>query len=139
MIKAEAGKQEISAEDKAVLLKAEAGPGHFIQLQGSALTVRIPMTPRASAEMMDPGSSDARLVAEFRRQGGRITVTNDLATFGFGAPTNTVTALTLPMAKKTYVPNALDAVRKRASIRDQFDPASAARSFLNPSSPTTSP
>src|SRR5213075_494799 len=68
MIKAEARKAETSAEDKAVLLKAEAGPGDFIQLQGCALTVHVPMSPRAYAEMMDPGSSDARLLAEFRRQ-----------------------------------------------------------------------
>jgi len=134
IIKAEAGKQETSAEEKAGLLKAEAGPGDFIQLQGSALTVRVPMTPREYAEMMDPGSSDARLLTEFRRQGGRITMTNDLATFGLGAPTKAVTALTLPMSKQHYVPNAVDAVRKRASIREKFDPASAARAFLNPSS-----
>ena len=139
MIKAEAAKPETSAEDKAVLLKAEAGPGNFIQLEGSALTVRMPMTPRAYAEMMDPGSNDARLLAEFRRQGGRITVTNDLATFGFGAPTNAVSTLTLPMAKKPYVPNAADAVRKRTRIRDKFDPASAARAFLIPSPAATAP
>jgi hypothetical protein len=139
LIKAGAGKQETSAEDKAILLKAEAGPGNFIQLQGSALTVRVPMTPREFAKMMDPGSSDARLLTEFRRQGGRITTTNDLVTFSLGAPTNAVTALTLPMAKQPYVPNAVDAVRKRAGIREKFDPTSAARAFLNPSSPTTSP
>ena len=139
MIKAEAGKQETSAEDKAVLLKAEAGLEDFIQLQGSALTVRVPMTPREYAEMMDPGSSDARLLTEFRRQGGRITMTNDLATFGLGAPTKAVTALTLPMSKQHYVPNAVDAVRKRASIREEFDPASAARAFLNPSPAGTAP
>ena len=137
MIKAEAGKQETSAEDKAVLLKAEAGLGDFIQLQGSALTVRVPMTPREYAEMMDPGSSDARLLAEFRRQGGRITTTNDMVTFGLGVPTNAETTLTLPMAKKPYVPNAVDAVRKRASIREKFDPASAARAFLDSSPAAT--
>ena len=134
MIKAEAGKQETSADDKAVLLKAEAGPGDFIQLQGTALTVRVPMTPREYAEMMDPGSSDARLFTEFKRQGGRISMANDLVTFGLGAPTNAVTALTLPMAKKPYVPNAVDAVRKRESIREKFDESSAARAFLNSSS-----
>ncbi len=134
IIKAEAGKQDTSPEDKAALLKADAGPGEFIQLHRNTLTVRVPMTPRAYAEMMDPGSGDARLLTEFRRQGGRITMTNDLVTFGFGAPTNAVTALTLPMAKNPYVPNAVDAVRKRASIREKFDPASAARAFLNPSS-----
>jgi len=137
MIKAEARKAETSAEDKAILLKAEAGPGDFIQLQGCALTVHVPMSPRAYAEMMDPGSSDARLLAEFRRQGGRITKTNDLVTVGLGAPTNAVTALTLPMAKKPYVPNAVDAVRKRAGIREKFDASSAARAFLNPSPATT--
>src|SRR5256885_3355843 len=79
------------------------------------------LTPRAYAEMMDPGSSDARLVADFRRQGGRITLTNDLVSFGLGAPSNAVSALTLPMAKKPYIPNAVDAVRKRTSIRDTFD------------------
>ena len=139
MIKAEAGKQETSADDKAVLLKAEAGPGDFIQLQGTALTVRVPMTPREYAEMMDPGSSDARLLTEFRRQGGRITITNDLVTFGLGAPTNTVTALTLPMAKKPYVPNAVDSVRKRAGILEKFDASLAARAFLNPSPAATTP
>jgi len=91
------------------------------------------MSPRSYAEMMDPGSSDARLLTEFRRQGGRITMTNDLATFGLGAPTKAVTALTLPMSKQHYVPNAVDAVRKRASIREKFDPSSAAQAFLNPS------
>ena len=136
-IKAEAGKSETSAEDKAVLLKAEAGPGNFIHLQGSALTVRVPMSPRSYAEMMDPGSSDARLLAEFRRQGGRITTTNDMVTFGLGVPTNAETTLTLPMAKKPYVPNAVDAVRKRASIREKFDPASAARAFLDSSPAAT--
>jgi hypothetical protein len=139
MIKAEAAKPETSAEERAVLLKAEAGPGDFIRLQGSALTVRVPMTARAYAEMMDPGHSDARLLTEFRRQGGGITMTNDLATFSLGAPTNAVTALTLPMAKNPYVPNAVDAVRKRASIREKFDPASAARAFLNPSPAATAP
>jgi hypothetical protein len=132
MIKAEAGKQETSPEHKAALLKAEAGPENFIQLQGSALTVRVPMTPREYAEMMDPGNSDARLLTEFRRQGGSITTTNDLVTFGLGAPTNVVTALTLPMAKNPYVPNAVDAVRKRASIREKFDPASAASAEPKP-------
>jgi hypothetical protein len=95
------------------------------------------MTPREYAEMMDPGYSDARLLTEFRRQSGRITTTNDLVTFSLGAPTNAVTALTLPMAKNPYVPNAVDAVRKRASIREKFDPASAARAFLNPSPAAT--
>ena len=104
----------------------------MIRLHGNALTVRFPITPRAFAQMMDPGSSDARLLTEFRRQGGRITMTNDLVTFSLGAPTNAVTALTLPMAKKPYVPNAVDAVRKRASIREKFDASSAAREFLNP-------
>jgi len=136
-IKAEAAKPETSAEKRAVLLKAEAGPGDFIRLQGSALTVRVPMTSRAYAEMMDPGHSDARLLTEFRRQGGGITMTNDLVTFSLGAPTNAVTALTLPMTKNPYVPNAVDAVRKHASIREKFDPASAARAFLNPSPATT--
>jgi len=139
MIKAEAGKQEISAEEKAILLKAEAGAGDFIKIQGSALTVRVPMAPREYAEMMDPGSSDARLLTEFRRQGGSITTTNDMVTFSLGAPTNAVTALTLPMAKNPYVPNAVDAVRKRASILEKFDPASAARAFLNPSPTATAP
>ena len=50
-------------------------------------------------------------------------LTNDLVTFGLGAPTNAVTALTLPMAKKSYVPNAVDAVRKRSRIREKFDPS----------------
>jgi len=139
LIKAEAGKQETSAEERAILLKAEAGPGDFIKLQGSALTVRVPMTPREYAEMMDPGSSDFRLLTEFRRQGGRISMANDLVTFGLGAPTNAVTALTLPMAKKPYAPNAVDAVRKRASIREKFDPTSAAWAFLDSSPAATSP
>src|SRR5437667_9550488 len=102
MIKAEADKQETSAEEKAILLKAEAGLGDFIRLQCNALPVRLPITPRAFAQMMDPGSSDARLLTEFKRQGGGITMTNDLVTFSLGAPTNAVTALTLPMAKQLY-------------------------------------
>jgi hypothetical protein len=89
--------------------------------------------------MMDPDHSDARLLTEFRRQGGSITTTNDLVTFGLGAATNAVTALTLPMAKKAYVPNAVDAVRKRAGIREKFDASSAVRAFLNPSPATTAP
>ena len=59
-------------------------------------------------------------------------MTNDLATFSLGAPADAVTALALPMAKQPYVTNAVDAVRKRASIREKFDPSSAAREFLNP-------
>src|SRR6266540_4087494 len=59
MIKAKAGNQETSAEEKAALLKAEAGPGNFIQRQGSAFSFRFPMTPRAFAEMMDPAPADA--------------------------------------------------------------------------------
>lgn len=131
-IKVEAGKQETPAEEKAVLLKAAAGPGDFIRLQGNALTIRLPMTPGAFAKMMDPGSSDARLFTEFTRRGGTITMTNDLVTVRYGAPTNDVTTLTLPMATRPYVPNAVDAVRKHASIREKFDASSAARGFVNP-------
>ena len=59
----------------------------MIRLHGNALTVRFPITPRAFAQMMDPGSSDAWLLREFRWQRGRITLTNDLVTFGLPPPT----------------------------------------------------
>ena len=137
MTRAEAGKPETSAEQKAVLLKAAAGPGDFIRLQGNAVTVRYPMTTREFAEMMDPGFSDARLLTGFKRQGGRITRTNDQVTFSLGGPADDVTTLTLPMATKPYVPNAVDAVRKRTGIREKFDPSSASREFLNPPPPAS--
>jgi hypothetical protein len=139
MIKAESGKQETSAEKKAVLLKAAAGPDDFIRLQGNAITVRFPMTAGEFAEMMDPGSGDARLLTGFKQQGGRITRTNDQVTFSLGGPTEEVTALTLPMATKPYSPNAVDAVRKRAGIREKFDPSSAERAFLSPPPPPQKP
>ena len=41
------------------------------------------------------------------------------------------------MAKKPYVPNTVDAVRKRVSIREKSDLSSAARGFLNPTPATT--
>jgi len=135
MFKAEAGKPETSAEEKAVLLKAGAGPGDFIRLQGNAISVRFPMTPDEFAKWMGPPSDDGRQLTEFRRQGGSITMTNDLVTFSLGAPTNGVTTLTLPMAKNPYTPNIVDAVRKRTPIREEFDASSAAREFLNPSRP----
>jgi hypothetical protein len=132
LIKAEADRAEISVEEKAVLRKAETGREDFILLKGNALTVRFPMTPGEFAKMMDPGSDNGKQLTEFRRQGGGITMTNDLVTFSLGAPTNVVTALTLPMATKPYVSNAVDAVRKRTSIRERFDASSAVRAFLNP-------
>jgi len=132
LIKAEANKAETSAEKKAVLRKAEAGREDFILLKGNALTVRFPTTPDEFAKWMGSPSDDGRQLTEFRRQGGRITMTNDLVTFNLGAPTNVVTALTLPMATKPYVSNAVDAVQKRTSIRERFDASSAARAFLNP-------
>lgn len=139
MIRAEAGKLETSAEQKAVLLKAERGPGDFIRLQGNAISVRFPTTQDEFAKWMGSPPDDGRQLKEFRRQGGRITMTNDLATFSLGVPTDVVTTLTLPVATKPYVPNAVDAVRKRTSIREKFDPSSAAREFLNPSSPAQKP
>jgi hypothetical protein len=139
MIKAEAGKPETSAEQKTVLLKAGAGPEDFIRLQGNAISVRFPMTPGEFAEKMDPGFGDARLLTGFKRQGGRITRTNDQVTFSLGGPADDVTTLTLPMAKNPYTPNTVDAVRKRTSIREKFDPSSAARQFLNPSRPAQKP
>jgi len=137
LIKAEADRTEISAEEKSVLRKAATGREDFILLKGNVLTVRFPMTQGEFAKMVDPGSDNGKQLTEFRRQGGSIAMTNDLVTFSLGSPTNVVTALTLPMATKPYVSNAVDAVRKRTSIRERFDASSAARGFLNPAPAAT--
>ena len=139
MIKAEAGKPETAAEEKAVLLKAGSAPGDFIRLQGNAITVRLPMTADEFAKSMSPASDSARQLTGFRRQGGQITMTNDLVTLSLGARTDVVTALTLPMSTKPYVPNTVDAVRKRNKIREKLDTSLAAREFLNPSRPAQKP
>ena len=47
-----------------------------------------------------------------------------------GEQTNKTTTITLPVSGKPYVPNALEAVKKRAAIQGKFNAEAAAREFV---------
>jgi len=88
------------------------------------------MTPSNYDRMIAPGSSTSKPYQGFKRSGGTVSFANEVVTWTLGSPTNTLTSLTLSMSEKPYAPNAVEAVKKRSSIREQFDPQAAAKEFL---------
>jgi hypothetical protein len=128
--KAEAAGEGTSPEDKAAYLKAASGSQDFIRLEGNCLTLSWSMTRSDYDKMVASESTANKQLQEFKRSGGTVSFANEVVTWTLGSPTNTLTSLTLSMSEKPYAPNAVEAVKKRSSIRKQFDPQAAAKEFL---------
>jgi len=129
-LKAEATNDNTSVENRALYLKSAERQREYIQIEGNQLRLQWPFVRQDYEKSFGPNADDAKQIEAFRRCGGKLSYANDEMTLIAGEPTHEITTLTLPVSKKPYVPNALEAVRKRTSIQRPFDADAAAKKFV---------
>ncbi len=130
LLKLEAGREKVPAEERNLFLKSAEQPQPFVIMEGNQLRLRIPMTHASFEKSFSPGTDSAKQLDQFKQQGGKVAFAGNQMKWSFGAPSDTVTTLTLPVSEKPYVANALDAVKSRAVVRENMDVAAAAKAFI---------
>jgi len=130
LLRAEAAKEDTSAALRAVYEKAASQGRPLVSLRGNEVTLRWPL-PREEYDKEFGAQTDGGKSLElFRQRGGRASFADNEMIVSLGSPSEAITSLTLPMSKKSYVPNALEAVKQRATVLEKFDAPAAARAFL---------
>ncbi|MDE3245498.1 MAG: hypothetical protein KGN80_05375 [Acidobacteriota bacterium] len=130
LLKLEAGREKVPAEERDLFLRSAERPRPFVVMEGNQLRLRIPMTQASFEKSFGPKTDSSRQIDEFKRQGGQAAFSDNELNWSFGAPSDTVTTLTLPVSEKLYVANALDAVKSRAVVHEKMDVAAAAKAFI---------
>ena len=130
LFKLEAAGEKVTAEERALYLKAAGQKQPFITLQGNQLRVCLPTTHAQFEKSFGPNSGAAKRLEAFKQQGGMVAFTKDEMKWSLGAQSGHATTLALATSNKPYVPNALDAVKSRATILEQLDVAAAAQAFV---------
>ena len=129
-LKVEAAKDDTSAENRSLYLKSAERQREYFQIEGNQLRLHWPVLRQDYEKSFGPNAEDAKQIEQFKRCGGKIGFANDELTMIAGEPTNKTTTIRLPVSAKPYVPNALEAVKKRATIQGKFDAEAAAREFV---------
>jgi len=124
------GNDNTSAENRALYLKSAERQREYIQIEGNQLRLQWPFVRQDYEKSFGQNADDAKQIEAFRRCGGKLSFANDEMTLIAGEPTHKITTLTLPVSQKPYVPNALEAVRKRTSVQRPFDADAAAKRFV---------
>ena len=130
MLMAHSSEKGVSADERALGLRAANGPADFIQFEGNQIRFRYPTTRTDFDKAFGPESDSAKLLEEFRRNGGTVAFANDEMKWTLGKPADRMTALPLPFATKPYVANLLPVVKQQATVREKFDAEAAAKEFL---------
>ena len=129
-LKVEAAKDDTSAENRSLYLKSAERQREYIKIDGNQFRLTLPFPRQDYEKTFGPNASDTRMIEQFKRCGGKISFAKDELSLIAGEPTNTTASVTLPVSTKPYVPNALETVKKRASIELQFDAEAAAKRFV---------
>ena len=129
-LKVEAAKDDTSAENRSLYLKSAERQREYVQIEGNQFRLRWPVLLQDYEKSFGPNAQDAKQIEQFKRCGGKISFANNELTLVAGEPTNKITSITLPVSGKPYVPNALEPVKKRATIQGQFDAEAAAKEFV---------
>ncbi len=130
LLKLEASREKVPAEERDLFLRSAGQPQPFVIMEGNQLRLRIPMTQASFEKSFGTKTGFSRQLDEFKQQGGKAAFADNQMKWSIGAPTDTVTTLTLPVSEKPYVANALDAVKSRAVVHKQMDIAAAAKAFI---------
>lgn len=131
LLKSEAGREKISAQERALFLKSARRQRAYIALEGNQLRFRLPIARAEFDKSYGPDSSSAKQLESFKRQGGSVAFADNEMKWSLGAPGAQAVNLTLPGTEKAYVPNAVDAVKKRAAVLVSLDAAAAAQAFVS--------
>ena len=129
-LKVEAAKDDTSAENRSLYLKSAERQREYIKIDGNQFRLTLPFPRQDYEKTFGPNASDTRMIEQFKRCGGKISFAKDELSLIAGEPTNTTASVTLSDSTKPYVPNALETVKKRASIELQFDAEAAAKRFV---------
>ena len=126
-------------EERALYLKFAEQQQPCLVLEGNELRLRLPITRTEFEKLFGPNTDVPKHLAEFKRAGGKLSFADNEMTWSIGMSPDQATTLTLPMAEKPYVPNAVSAVKNRAVIREKLDIAAAAKEFVNGTSQEKKP
>ena len=130
LLKLEATREKVSPEERALFFKGARQEKPFISVKGNQVSFRLPISPEAFEKSYGANSSSAKQLEEFKQQGGKVAFANNEMKWSLGSPSDPATTLTLSVAEKPYVANALEAVKSRAVIGEKIDIAAAAEAFV---------
>ena len=130
LLKLEAGRENVSAEDRALYLKFAGQRQPYITVKGNQLTVRFPLTGKEYEKSFGPATSAAKQMDELKQWGDLFVFADNEMKWSIGTPSDQTTVRTLSVSEKPYIPNALEAVKSRAIVHEKMDIAAAAKAFV---------
>lgn len=139
LLKLEANGEKVTPEEHALYLKSAGQARPYITINGNQIRFRLPITHAAFEKSYGPNSGSAKQLEAFKQQGGKVAFAHNEMKWSLGAPSDQSTTLTLPVAEKPYIANALDAVKSRAVIGEKVDIAAAAKAFVHGTAQTVKP
>jgi hypothetical protein len=139
LLKQEAGGEKVSAEDRALYLKFAEQQVPYLAVKGNQLSLRLPLTNKEFEKSFGPNSSSAKQLGELNQWGGKFAFADNEMKWSVGAPMEQATTLTLSVSEKRYIPNALDAVKSRAVVREKLDITAAQKAFIWEMNPKAKP
>lgn len=120
----EASNPKMAASKRERYIRALEEHREYIVRRGHAFFVRLPVT----REEFDDSYSDLERLSN---GGINVVFANDEMTWQIGVPSDVVTAVTMPVSRADYVPNAVASFRRCVTVLDSFDPSEEKRGFLS--------
>jgi len=139
LLKLEAGRENVSADDRALYLKFAGQQQPYLIVEGNQLRMRFPLTQSEYEKSFGPNSGSAKQLVELKQWGGKFVFKDNEMKWSVGLPSDQTTTITLSVSEKPYVANALDAVKSQAVVREKLDIVAAAKAFVRGTSPDGNP
>ena len=123
--------EDTTPADLEAIAKFEKDPhATLVQVDGNALTLRMPMARGSYDTELGPKAKDPDKLKEMRAAGIAITWEDAVASFSIGKKDDPITRLTLSSSEAKYTPNAIPLARAKHTIKEKFDAPAAAKTFL---------
>lgn len=130
LVRAWVAEEGASPENRAARLKFAARQQPIFELDGNALTLRLPLGAADYEKQFGPAAEDRQFVEDVRKAGVKVAFADDLVTLRFGGKSNSISTLTLPCKASAYSPNLVELARATHTVRESFATRDAAREFL---------
>ena len=130
LVRAWVAEEGASPENRAARLKFTAKSSLIVELDGNALTLRLPLGAADFEKQFGAAAEDRQFMEDVRNAGVRVAFADDVVTLRFGDKTNSISILTLPCKASAFSPNLVELARAKHTVRESFATRDAAREFL---------
>jgi hypothetical protein len=124
------GEDSSPADHEAVAKFTNNANLKLLQIDGNALRLHWPVSRASFDASFGDQSDDPDRIKEIAAAGIGVAWAADVATITLGNKDDEITRTSLSVRKKTYTGNAIAAARKKHTVKEKFDPAAAAKTFL---------